>query len=175
MATKDLAVASFSEATTAIEKSEAQRDQAAEARGLRPQRHRSRGSGRRIFPGATSQLRTILIEEEKVRTLSSSTAQITFRDASRLRLNANSNAIIKVMRFDPLIEHRGGEGQPGRGRFLCAACRRRQPRSKFNVEIPDVDASIDSGNFWVSNDDEGAKFANYDDAVGQGRRQAARR
>jgi LysM domain len=39
-------------------------------------------------------LNAILLEEEKVRTLSRSTAQITFRDDSRLRLNANSEAVI---------------------------------------------------------------------------------
>ena len=35
-------------------------------------------------------LQSLLTEEEKVRTLSRSSAQITFRDDSRLRLNANS-------------------------------------------------------------------------------------
>ena len=44
----------------------------------------------------------ILVEFERVRTLSSSTTQITFRDLSRLRLNANSNATIQRMRSDPL-------------------------------------------------------------------------
>ncbi len=63
---------------------------------------RSRASGRRISSWRDLGLRSILIEEEKVRTLSDSTAQITFRDASRLRLNANSNAVIRQMRFDPL-------------------------------------------------------------------------
>lgn len=47
-------------------------------------------------------LNDILIEEEKVRTLSRSTAQITFRGESRLRLNANSQAVIQRMRVDPL-------------------------------------------------------------------------
>ena len=48
----------------------------------------------------------VLVEFERVRTLSGSTAQVTFRDLSRLRLNPNSNAIIQRMRSDPLT---GGE------------------------------------------------------------------
>ena len=51
----------------------------------------------------------ILVEFERVRTLSASATQITFRDLSRLRLNANSNATIQRMRSDPLT---GGEVIP---------------------------------------------------------------
>ena len=99
--TRGLASDSFSEATVALEKSQALRDKAAEAlvtgrqgnvEGQRPQDL----AWRRL------QIQTILIEEEKIRTLSDSTAQITFRDASRLRLSANSNAVIQRMRYDPL-------------------------------------------------------------------------
>ena len=43
-------------------------------------------------------LNAILTEEEKVRTQSRSTAQITFKDDSRLRLSANSQAVIQRMR-----------------------------------------------------------------------------
>ena len=44
----------------------------------------------------------VLVEFERLRTLSDSTTQITFRDLSRLRLNPNSNATIQRMRSDPL-------------------------------------------------------------------------
>ncbi len=159
--TRDLAIASYAEATTAIEKSEAQRDQSAEAlvsdrkgavEGQRPEDLSWRGL----------QLRSILIEEEKVRTLSDSTAQVTFRDASRLRLNSNSNAIIKEMHFDPLSRSEEAKVSLIEGDFY-ALLSGGDDRKKFSVEIPDVNAVIDSGNFWVSNDDEGAKFTNYDD------------
>lgn len=45
-----------------------------------------------------AQLRSTLVEQEKLRTLSESTAQLTFRDASRLRLTETSNAVIQQMR-----------------------------------------------------------------------------
>ncbi len=164
VATKELAVASFSEATAALEKSEAQRDQAAEAI-VSDRNGQVEGQRPEDLSWRDLQLSTILIEEEKVRTLSSSTAQITFRDASRLRLNANSNAIIKVMRFDPLSNTEEAQVSLVEGDFYALLAGGENSRSKFNVDIPDVDASIDSGNFWVSNDKEGAKFTNYDDAV----------
>lgn len=161
IATRDLAIASFAEATNAIEIAEKKRDQAAEAlvsdrngavEGQRPQDLSWRDLA----------LRDILIEEEKVRTLSDSTAQITFRDASRLRLNANSNAIIKEMRFDPLSKTEAAKVSLVEGDFY-ALLAGGDDRKTFNVEIPKVNAVIDSGNFWVSNDDSGAKFTNYDD------------
>ena len=159
--TKELAVASFAAATTAIEKAEARRDQAAEAlvsdrtglvEGQRPEDLSWRDLA----------LRAILIEEEKVRTLSDSTAQITFRDASRLRLNSNSNAIIKVMRFDPL--HRTEEAKVSlvEGDFY-ALLAGDNARTRFNVEIPQANATIDFGSFWVGNKNDTAKFANYDE------------
>ena len=161
IATRDLAIASFAEATSAIEIAEEKRDQAAEAlvsdrsgavEGQRPQ----------DLAWRDLMLRAILIEEEKVRTLSDSTAQITFRDSSRLRLNANSNAIIKEMRFDPLSKTEAAKVSLVEGDFY-ALLAGGDDRKTFNVEIPKVNAVIDSGNFWVSNDDSGAKFTNYDD------------
>ncbi len=160
--TKDLALASFDQATSAIAISKANRDQAAEAlvsdrsgavEGQRPEDLSWRGL----------QLRTILIEEEKVRTLSDSTAQITFRDASRLRLNANSNAIIRQMRFDPLNKTEEAKVSLVEGDFYALLSGDGNDRSHFDVEIPNVNAVIDSGNFWVSNAKDSAKFANYDE------------
>jgi hypothetical protein len=159
--TKELAVASFMEATTAIEKSQAQRDQKAEAL-VSDRSGQVEGQRPEDLSWRDLVLRTVLIEEEKVRTLSRSTAQITFRDASRLRLNANSNAIIKVMRFDPLSNTEEAQVSLVEGDFY-ALLAGDNTRSKFNVDIPDVNASIDSGNFWVSNDNQNAKFTNYDD------------
>lgn len=43
-----------------------------------------------------------LTQQERVRTLSSSTAQITFLDESRLRLNANAQTVIQRLRVDRL-------------------------------------------------------------------------
>jgi hypothetical protein len=163
-ATRSLAEASYQEATNAIEVSERNRDVAAEAlvtdrngivEGQRPE----------DLSWRDLQLRAILIEEEKVRTLSDSTAQITFRDASRLRLNANSNAIIRQMRFDPLSRREEAKVSLIEGDFYALLAGEADDRSRFSVEVPEVDAVIDSGDFWVSHQEGTAKFANYDDQV----------
>ncbi len=166
LATRSLAEASFTEATIAIAVAERNRDRAAEA--LVTDRNGSvEGQRPEDLAWRDLQLRSILIEEEKVRTLSDSTAQITFRDASRLRLNANSNAVIRQMRFDPLSKREEAKVSLIEGDFYALLAGESDDRSRFSVEIQDVDAVIDSGDFWVSNAAGSAKFANYDDALVQ--------
>ena len=141
LATRDLADASFEEATTAIAVSERNRDLAAEA--LVTDRNGDVESQRpEDLAWRELQLRSILVEEEKVRTLSDSTAQITFRDASRLRLNANSNAVIRQMRFDPLSKREEAKVSLIEGDFYALLSGESDDRSRFSVEIADVDAVI---------------------------------
>ncbi len=160
--TRTLAVASYDQATSAIEVAESNRDQRGEAL-VTDRAGNVEGQRPEDLSWRDLTLRTILVEEEKVRTLSDSTAQITFRDASRLRLNANSNAVIRQMRFDPLKKTEEAKVSLVEGDFYALLAGDGEDRSRFNVEIPNVDAVIDSGDFWVSNSGTTAKFANYDD------------
>jgi hypothetical protein len=105
---------------------------------------------------------SVLIEEEKVRTLSRSTAQITFRDDSRLRLNPNSQAVIQRMRIDPLSRAEEAKVTLVEG-DLYALLSGKSQRKTFGLEIPDVETEIDSTSFWVRHDAAGSKFANYDE------------
>jgi hypothetical protein len=107
---------------------------------------------------------SILIEEEKVRTLSRSTAQVTFRDDSRLRLNPNSQAVIQRMRVDPLSRQEEAKVTLVEG-DLYALLSGKSARKTFGLEIPDVETEIDSTSFWVRHDASGSKFANYDDGA----------
>ncbi|MGH6895481.1 MAG: FecR domain-containing protein [Geminicoccaceae bacterium] len=109
-------------------------------------------------------LNDILIEEEKVRTLSRSTAQITFRDDSRLRLNANSQALIQRMRVDPLSREEEAKVSLIEGDFYALLAGKSQ-RNSFELEVPEVETQIDSTSFWVRRDDSGSKFTNYDEGV----------
>jgi len=109
-------------------------------------------------------LNDILIEEEKVRTLSRSTAQITFRDDSRLRLNANSQALIQRMRVDPLSREEEAKVSLIEGDFYALLAGKSQRRN-FELEVPEVETQIDSTNFWVRRDDSGSKFTNYDERL----------
>jgi hypothetical protein len=105
---------------------------------------------------------SVLIEQEKVRTLSRSTAQITFRDDSRLRLNPNSQAVIQRMRIDPLSRQEEAKVTLVEG-DLYALLSGKSRRKTFGLEIPNVETEIESTSFWVRHDDKGSKFANYDE------------
>ena len=107
-------------------------------------------------------LNAILIEEEKVRTLSRSTAQITFKDDSRLRLNANSQAVIQRMRVDPLSREEEAKVSLVEGDFYALLAGKSE-RKSFELEVPEVQTEIESTNFWVRRDDAGSKFANFDE------------
>jgi len=160
---KELALESHSEAAKALALSEERRDEAAEAL-LSDKRGSVEAQKPKDLAWNDAQLRAVLVEEEKVRTLSESTAQLTFRDASRLRLNANSNAVIQEMRYDPLTKHEEAKVSLVEGDFY-ALLAGESDRTSFAVDIPEAKASIESGDFWVSSGGAGtgAKFTNYDD------------
>ena len=158
-------VVSYSQAATehadeALKISVAQRDRAAEAvvsdvqgevEGRAPDQPRwSRRAAK-----------DVLVEYERVRTLSSSTAQVTFRDLSRLRLNPNSNAVIQKMRSDPLTGGEVTKVSLVNGDFY-ALLNQLGDRTAFEVEVPGVDTQTQSSDFWVKTDPEAARFANYD-------------
>lgn len=106
-------------------------------------------------------LNDILVEFERVRTLSSSTSQITFRDLSRLRLNANSNATIQRMRSDPLTGGEVTKVSLVNGDFY-ALLNQLSEKTSFEVEVPGLETTTNSNDFWIKNDRTGARFVNYD-------------
>lgn len=108
-------------------------------------------------------LNDILIEFERVRTLSASTTQITFRDLSRLRLNANSNATIQRMRSDPLTGDEVTKVSLVDGDFY-AVLNQLSDKTAFEIDVPGVETTTNSSDFWVKNDTSGARFVNYDQA-----------
>ncbi|MEO0938491.1 MAG: FecR domain-containing protein [Pseudomonadota bacterium] len=106
-------------------------------------------------------LNDILVEFERVRTLSGSTTQITFRDLSRLRLNANSNATIQRMRSDPLTGGEVTKVSLVNGDFY-ALLNQLSDKTSFEVDVPGVETTTNSADFWIKNDQTGARFVNYD-------------
>ncbi|WP_299611171.1 FecR domain-containing protein [uncultured Tateyamaria sp.] len=147
-------------AVEALEISIAQRDQSAEAivsdvhgnvEGRAPQD--PGWSGRRLSD--------VLVEFERVRTLSESTTQVTFRDLSRLRLNANSNATIQRMRSDPLTGDEVTRVSLVEGDFY-ALLNPLSDKSAFEVDVPGIETKTNSTDFWVRTDASGARFVNFD-------------
>jgi len=159
--TLELAVAAEGLASRAYALAEKNRDQAAEAR-LSDRQGWVEGQRPEDLGWEDREINSVLIEEEKVRTLSRSTAQITFRDSGRLRLNANSHAVIQRMRIDPLKNREDAKVSLVEGDFY-ALLGGDSDRKTLQVDVPDVNAQIDSGDFWVRQDVSGAKFTNYDD------------
>lgn len=147
-------------AREALEISIAQRDRAAEAVVSDVQ-----GSveGRAPAEPAWSdrRLNAILVEFEKLRTLSNSTTQVTFRDLSRLRLNPNSNATIQRMRSDPLTGGEVTKVSLAEGDFY-ALLNQLSGKSAFEIEVPGIETTTSSADFWIKNDQTGARFVNYD-------------
>jgi len=102
-----------------------------------------------------------LAEGERLRTLANSSAEVQFRDESRLRLDENSQVLIQKMRTNLLEQKEQASvsilqgdvyallgGNPGRG--------------AFDLQIPGVELKGDSNNFYVNKGEQGARFANYE-------------
>ena len=147
-------------AEEALEISIAQRDRAAEAVVSDVQ---GRVEGRAPAEPAWSnrKLNDILVEFERLRTLSNSTTQVTFRDLSRLRLNPNSNATIQRMRSDPLTGGEVTKVSLAEGDFY-ALLNQLSDKNAFEIEVPGVETTTNSADFWIKNDASGARFVNYD-------------
>lgn len=104
----------------------------------------------------------ILMEGEKIRTMSQSYADILFRDSSRLHLKENAQALIRRMRSNLLDETEEAKVSLIEGDVLALLAGGAKEK-RVQVDIPGVDAKIDSQSFYVGMDKDGARFANYDD------------
>ncbi|MCF8259458.1 MAG: FecR family protein [Melioribacteraceae bacterium] len=102
-----------------------------------------------------------LSEGEKVRTLSSSFAEITFEDQNRIKLNSNAQALIQTMRVDLLQKKKESSVKIVEGdafAYLSGSAAKKQ----FDVKLDGVETKLDSRNFWVKKEKKATKIANYD-------------
>ena len=113
---------------------------------------------------ANAPLLAKLIEGEMVRTLSSSFAEISFHDESRIRLNENSQAVIQRMRVDLLEKKRQSSVSLVAGNAF-AFLQGNQKRKTFDVVVPGVSTKVNSKSFWVQKDDKTTRFANYEGEI----------
>lgn len=105
-----------------------------------------------------------LYENNRVRTLSGSYAEISFQDQSRIRLNENSQAVIQKMRVDLLNKERDSSVKLEKGAAF-ALLQSNQKKKKFNLNIPGVKTEINSKSFWVQKDEETTRIANYEGEI----------
>ncbi|MCE8008378.1 FecR domain-containing protein [Aestuariivita sp.] len=159
----DLASSATGLAKEALEISLDQRDRSAEA--IVSDVHGSvqgRNPAEPIWSGRA--VDDVLVEFERLRTLSDSTTQVTFRDLSRLRLNPNSNATIQRMRSDPITGGEVTKVSLVNGDFY-ALLNQLSDRSSFQIEVPGVESTTNSSDFWIKSDGDSARFVNFDDAA----------
>jgi hypothetical protein len=109
-------------------------------------------------------LQAKLLESEMVRTLSSSFAEITFHDESRIRLNENSQAVIQRMRVDLLEKKKESSVSLVAGNAF-ALLASNQKKKNFDFLIPGVSTKVNSKNFWVQKDEQTTKVANYEGQI----------
>lgn len=108
-------------------------------------------------------LYAILVEGQKVRTLSESYAEIKFMDESRLRLNQNSQAVIQQMKVNLLENKQESKVNLVEGDIYALLTG--NPKKKVNVEVEGMDADFQSKNFWVNKSDNDIKVANYEGEI----------
>jgi len=109
-------------------------------------------------------LKAALNEGDMVRTLSSSLAEITFHDESRIRLNENSQAVIQRMREDLLAKKKESSVSLVTGNAF-ALLAGNQKKKQFDFVIPGVSTKVNSKNFWVQKDEQATKVANYEGEI----------
>ncbi len=106
-----------------------------------------------------------LIEKEHVRTLTSSSGEISFIDGSRLNLSQNSLAVIEAMKQD-LIKNTSKSSVVVLQGDVLAYLTSQNKKNDVNVSVPGVQTDIRSRNFRTSRDENNvAKFANYDGEI----------
>ena len=157
-----LAKSASIEAQKALEVSLASNDVSAEA-VLNDRRGKVESRKPEDVSWENAPLHATLVEREKVRTLSQSTAEILFRDESRLRLNENSQAVIQRMRLN-LLENKV-ESNVSLVEGDIHALLARSPKKDFSLEVPGVSVKIDSTNFWINRDSETSRIANYEGKI----------
>ncbi len=147
------------EAKRAVAQCEAQQDVAAEAAlAEREGGVERRGAGDVVWK--TAPVDSLLVEGDRLRTLENAFAVLLFRDQSRLRMDENSQLLIKRMRSN-LLEKREQAQVSLISGDLFALLGANKARSAFDVELPGVELDGDSRDFFVRRDKQTTKVANY--------------
>lgn len=108
-------------------------------------------------------LKSKLFVEDRARTLSDSYAEISFTDKSKIRLNENSQAVIKKSRMDLLNKKSENSVRLEKGDAFALFSK--GARKQNEIEVPGVDVKVNSSFFWVEKDEETTRFANYEGEI----------
>ncbi len=159
-ASKNLAESAAKEARKAIEICKSKEDVSAQAVVHYKEGAVQKRNAENVVWNDT-EVNDLLDEGDRIRTLSESYSEVLFRDDSRLRLSANSQAFIQKIRTN-LIEGRDEADIKLVEGDVLALLQTGKKKSKFELEVPGVETNIRSKKFWISKNKSEAKFANYD-------------
>ncbi len=159
---RDFAIQAKKYADEALELTLSQRNAAAQAI--------LRGASGTVQRRSTSELvwnrvgnGTTLSEKERIRTMSNSSAEILFVDESRIRLVANSQAVIQRMRVDRLNHQQEASVSLEEGDVFALLSSAGRGKG-VKIKVAGVTTDTVSTDYWVSRKGTQSKFANYDEA-----------
>lgn len=144
-----LAKTATTAAAKALELSKAQQDVATEASIYR---RTGNVQGKRPEQNLWNELalNSRLIEGERVRTLSSSYAEIQFRDESRIRMNENSQTLIRRVRANLLEKKEEASVSLIEGdvmALLAQGSGKKKGKGAFEIDVPGVKTDLNSDHF----------------------------
>jgi len=102
----------------------------------------------------------LLMEGDKVRTLTQSYAEILFKDDSRIQLKENAQTLIRKIRKNLLDNTQKCNVSVLKGEVLALLTG--TARDSFHIDTPGVETRVHSKHFWVKKDKKKSRFANYD-------------
>lgn len=103
-----------------------------------------------------------LVEQDKVRTLSDSFADILFHDESQVHLNENSQIAIRKIRIDRLNNKETADVVLYGGDIYTLLSHDKQKKKLSLEAAPGVGVKVNSRNFWVARNQGNTRFANYE-------------
>ncbi len=116
------------------------------------------------FDWTSIAVRSLLAEQERLRTLSRSFAVVHFRDASSLHLEENAQLAIRRIRRDRLTRGEQVEVVLYDG-GIRALIDPEAGRQTLHVETPGVETRVRSRHYWMRKTPEDTRLANYEGEI----------
>ncbi|MCK6615531.1 MAG: FecR domain-containing protein [Ignavibacteriaceae bacterium] len=109
-------------------------------------------------------VRSKLFENDRLRTLSNSFAEILFQDNSKIKLSENSQLVIQKARVDLLQNKSESEVKLEKGNAF-AFLSGKSPKKDFKVSVPGAETEVNSKAFFLKKEEKSTKIANYDGEI----------
>lgn len=116
------------------------------------------------FDWTAIEVKALLAEQERLRTLSRSYAVVRFRDASSLRIGENAELALRRIRRDRLTRREQANVVLYGGDIRTLLESDAHNRA-VEVEVPGMETRIRSKHYWLQKDRKSTRLANYDGEI----------